>query len=691
MRLKQQERTQINAGCELSTAGNCSCESGDKSYASPTPVTSSPISATYRDSARKILLSDRDVSIDRPWTTGGFGGRSLPVTATILTLDDLSPRGAVNIDRMAHDMMGGVGGKAVRVHSRSRRPQTATELGSDCNFEENLGEKNSWQPVWESLQPARLVSSEVNTGTGDKTAGKSALGGFDRIGSVDFRRQRRARTTRKKVGGMGEKHRCIEESDSTSAEEGGSSEQSEEVGDRNQIKKRASDFEFNEATSGYTLHRLTCFTPPPYAPSLPRASIRNKDSQVAQRALPRSQTLAAEGKLIRKTRRRGAASMASRRSLAAMDDSSSSSEDESCPHHKSKPVGHKSASGTSDVDGSYGRSIDNGSGNTLCDSSIGTDVGGSSIRRASSIHASRMLGFDLRKSLAAIDEWTGKAPMTVKDGSSCGVSNQMLKESGRKIPFLVEHSKDATPYSNNSENFSGKMGRGVLREKSACFEGGSTSEKLKAKDSTEVMTSFTSSAYHTGIGDSDDDDGSEEEAVLSVAEARAALGISKKTAAATATILDRSSSADVRLSKAGHISSAARAGSCTRRPLLADIDTSAAFDRNPAAAPLAYKKGDKDEGWGANRNKNATTPALSRSSGRAVGMSDEALERMLRRQPRTVPELRTKDSFREFFQGMEAERMGRLLRGAYEGTLPADELDKKVQKRLGLVGDKLEW
>lgn len=70
-------------------------------------------------------------------------------------------------------------------------------------------------------------------------------------------------------------------------------------------------------------------------------------------------------------------------------------------------------------------------------------------------------------------------------------------------------------------------------------------------------------------------------------------------------------------------------------------------------------------------------------------MPDEALQCMLRRQPRTVPELRTKESFREFFQGMGEERMGRLLRGAYEGSLPADEVDRKVDKRLGLVGDLL--
>lgn len=72
-------------------------------------------------------------------------------------------------------------------------------------------------------------------------------------------------------------------------------------------------------------------------------------------------------------------------------------------------------------------------------------------------------------------------------------------------------------------------------------------------------------------------------------------------------------------------------------------------------------------------------------------MSDEELKGMLKQQPRMVPELRTKESFREFFQGMEAERMSRLLRGAYEGNLPADQVDKKVKKRLGLVGDILAW
>ncbi|CAN0467478.1 unnamed protein product [Ectocarpus sp. 8 AP-2014] len=76
------------------------------------------------------------------------------------------------------------------------------------------------------------------------------------------------------------------------------------------------------------------------------------------------------------------------------------------------------------------------------------------------------------------------------------------------------------------------------------------------------------------------------------------------------------------------------------------------------------------------------------SAGVGLGMCDEDLKEMLKKQPRMVPELRTKEHFREFFQGMGAERMERLLRGAYE-DLPPDQIDKKVKKRLGLVGDKL--
>ncbi|CAM9264393.1 unnamed protein product [Discosporangium mesarthrocarpum] len=73
-------------------------------------------------------------------------------------------------------------------------------------------------------------------------------------------------------------------------------------------------------------------------------------------------------------------------------------------------------------------------------------------------------------------------------------------------------------------------------------------------------------------------------------------------------------------------------------------------------------------------------------------MTDETLQDMLRRQPKTVPQLRTRDSFRCFFQGVEVGRMRRLLHGAYSGgTLTPGEVEKKVEKRIGLVSDMLVW
>ncbi|CAM9471048.1 unnamed protein product, partial [Choristocarpus tenellus] len=84
-------------------------------------------------------------------------------------------------------------------------------------------------------------------------------------------------------------------------------------------------------------------------------------------------------------------------------------------------------------------------------------------------------------------------------------------------------------------------------------------------------------------------------------------------------------------------------------------------------------------------------PVQEMMLGPAVGMQDDELLHMLSMQPKSVPELRTRDSFRGFFRGMPADRMSRLLRGAFEGALPPEEAERKVEKRINLVNDMLVW
>lgn len=191
----------------------------------------------------------------------------------------------------------------------------------------------------------------------------------------------------------------------------------------------------------------------------------------------------------------------------------------------------------------------------------------------------------------------------------------------------------------------------------------------------------------------DEEDGSEEEGVISVAAARAALGISKVcTATTAATVLADSSGG--RTPRPSRASAAATRG-FARRPSPGEIDgllregQGGHASTMPSGKSIGSSSSSRSSVKTKRRESKTSSSAPSPSPGAAVGMSDEALRCMLRRQPRTVPELRTKESFREFFQGMGEERMGRLLRGAYEGSLPADEVDRKVDKRLGLVGDLL--
>ncbi len=69
-------------------------------------------------------------------------------------------------------------------------------------------------------------------------------------------------------------------------------------------------------------------------------------------------------------------------------------------------------------------------------------------------------------------------------------------------------------------------------------------------------------------------------------------------------------------------------------------------------------------------------------------MSDAELLHMLRQNPKNVPQLHSRDSFRKFFAGIALKRMAGLLEQAY-ADLPKEEREEKVQKRLELMSGLL--
>lgn len=612
-----------------------------------------------RETARNMLLDGSNVS-GRPWTTGDF------VTSVGGLPQATSPRGVKNRDAVP-DEKGAAPGEARKACRRRQRPQTATVPGRP-NDPEQTPTNASWQFVWESLQSARLVSPRAEAGTGDLTQGLTGrVDGLNRLGSVDFRGQRRARqavTTPGrfgggKGGGGGDGGGDIE-SDTVSAGDAESSDGSEGVDDRDQIKGRASDFTCGAAASS------VAGRPSRYHTSFSGAPTGNDYDGKTNNIVLKPQTCIerSPSKVQRNT-----ATKEPNRSLAVTDDhgstststrSTSSREEET--HDKPHPAGRDPAHGSGAC------AVDDDDDGGSCASVCGEGGGWNAARGVSSIRASQKLGFDLRKSLAAIDRWTDKAA-TAKDGCSTPRQGDAAARQPTSI-FVEETTRAGFPFPASTKP---AERRAVDGFQSATAEGSVCGPNQVDSDLPQNSGS--------------DDDGSEGEAVLSVAAARAALGISKAPPRNTLTAgkyptVSASFGAEAAIATPSTVS-----GSGVRCPSRADIDAIV------NGGHIGGRKGGKTKTGGTRRTarRRSSTLLMSAESGLAVGMSDEALEGMLRRQPRTVPELRTKESFREFFQGMGAERMGRLLRGAYQGALPADEVDRKVEKRLELVGDVLAW
>ena len=87
-------------------------------------------------------------------------------------------------------------------------------------------------------------------------------------------------------------------------------------------------------------------------------------------------------------------------------------------------------------------------------------------------------------------------------------------------------------------------------------------------------------------------------------------------------------------------------------------------------------------------SEDAEVKGITFERGAANTMTDKELISMLKMQPKDVPEMKTRDSFRRFFARMKKDRFEYLLRAA-NSTRSIKESDKKVQKRLHLMKDVL--
>ncbi len=73
------------------------------------------------------------------------------------------------------------------------------------------------------------------------------------------------------------------------------------------------------------------------------------------------------------------------------------------------------------------------------------------------------------------------------------------------------------------------------------------------------------------------------------------------------------------------------------------------------------------------------------SMGKGSLLSNEDIIDLLKKPPKSVPMLRTKTSFQEFFKGIDRRRFESLLKEAYSDIDDLQEREKKVLRRLELM------
>lgn len=684
----------------------------------------------------------------RPWTTGHVAGSrsaiSPPWSGFPHRAYEVSSQ-KIGVSKIAGE--GGAESLAVETNNRNertsetgarnrnqqrhlyRRPQTVIELGTrrqSCSTKIEVSSllDTGWQHVWESLQTGGLLCAktggiEVTTKSRDlsrrtetpKPSWRPGSGHFQ--GNVDFRNQRRtrkiirARSAGRRRGGN------TDEDISTGSESGSatgaddddqSSVISEDADGRDEIKKKAAAFtSVASVSTDDHIAVVGCSTTGPSFSCDSPSSAHRKGSKSCREGhghkidSPLGMSMA--GDLTTRVQRRRGEKIswraASRRSVATMNDSSrgssSGEKNDNCCRETAQTT--KGVGSTRDENSRIGGSVGVTPGSST----------GSASRRMPSTHASRMLGFDLRKSLAAIDEWTQKASLVVS--TIDGEPETPRPEPARPPACFIENADEAML----------KRHRGSSAD--AQDNGGRTGKLQNENRKMNAWDSFTTNSSKrantvVGVTSTGSDEDSDDEEVLSVTAAREALGISKRqdrrrdtVAPATTTTTPIGYTPRSMGATRAPESVPAEQKRNTRYPSALEIDAIVELhgtgrgehdDRQKETSRTGKdsSKGRRMVGNVGSRrrtNESSASKQWNKLEGLAMGMSDEVLEGMLRRQPRTVPELRTKDNFRYFFRGMEAGRMDRLLRKAYDGTLPPGEVDKKVEKRLGLVGDMLSW
>ena len=602
----------------------------------------------------------------RPWTTGQFGKLK---RAGIGDLNCASILGESNTLLQVREQEMPRNGGDRRL--RKRRPQTAKFPARPCDDEELSQKVFTWEHVWQSLQTSQIVSGRDALVEAVYPRQLGQNGPADRLRRVDFQRQRRARTARRRsarTGGISTGSgdgSVARECNSASEGQANSSDCSAGTANRDTIKRRAADLASSIADSCVILNP----SGPISTPKPP--TMRKRNCERRREKSQRQQALA--GDTSGKARRKTSTSGASNQPFVVMNETTTTTSD-----------GSSSSSSSSEDGRSYLRA--EGSRRRAQNSRNCSEGGDVKNRRedcevtpaapgVSSLLASRKLGFDLRKSLAAIEEWTEQVT-TARDGY--GTPRQAATEGGQSILFFVQGERDAATSSCIQERLSDRQDGKVSRQRqraNAC------PWRDPVRSPAAIAGRAKVTAVDAGRVDSEDND-SEDETVLSVEAARVALGISK-TMPITGTIGGSGVAWMPRLTATTVPSPTTQ--NRPHRPSPAEID---ALTGGPG-----FRKKEADDSTGRDKirtsHQTEKTSSSTTASGLAIGMSDEALEGMLRQHPRTVPELRTKESFRRFFQGMAEKRMSRLLRSAYEGTLPANEVDRKVKKRLRLVGDML--
>jgi hypothetical protein len=79
------------------------------------------------------------------------------------------------------------------------------------------------------------------------------------------------------------------------------------------------------------------------------------------------------------------------------------------------------------------------------------------------------------------------------------------------------------------------------------------------------------------------------------------------------------------------------------------------------------------------------TTGSSSSLGKGTQLTNDEIIDLLRKPPKSVPMLRTKSSFQEYFKGIDLQRFRHLLMEAFNDISDMTERESKVNRRMELL------